>query len=59
LRALAIREQHLGPEHPFVARTLECYAHLLRQIERSNEAIALEKRIRAIRTRQEQAGQHV
>ena len=49
LRALAILEKALGPEHPNVASGLENYADLLRKTDRNAEADELEERARAIR----------
>ena len=46
-RALAIREQALGPEHPETLKTLQNYANLLRKVERDQEAAALEAQIKA------------
>ena len=48
-RALAIREEALGPDHPDVAETLEDYAELLRQLGRSEEADSLAARAESIR----------
>jgi tetratricopeptide (TPR) repeat protein len=48
-RALAIRENALGVEHPDVATSLENYAFLLRDMGRPEEAERLEARARAIR----------
>ncbi len=50
-RALAIREEALGPEHPHVAQSLENYAALLRETGRGAEAAKREARAEAIRTR--------
>jgi tetratricopeptide (TPR) repeat protein len=50
-RALAIREQALGPEHPKVATALENYAFLLRVIGRPDDAAPMETRARAIRAK--------
>ena len=41
-RALAIREQQLGPEHPSTQITQGNYASLLRAMGRDAEAVALE-----------------
>ncbi len=48
-RALAIREQALGPNHPAVATILENLAMLYRKTGRDQEAEPLEKRAQAIR----------
>ena len=50
-RALAIREQALGPNHPDVATSLENYAALLRETGRSAEATKMEARAKAIRAK--------
>ncbi len=50
-RALAIREEALGPENPHVAQSLENYAALLRETGRGAEAAKRETRAEAIRTR--------
>ena len=50
-RALTIEEEALGPDHDDVALTLEGYAALLRQGNRTAEAAELAGRIEAIRTR--------
>ncbi len=50
-RALAIREEALGPEHPHVAQSLENYAALLRETGRGGEATKMEARAKAIRAR--------
>ena len=52
-RALAIREQALGPEHPDVATGLENYAALLRQTEREDKAEEMVARAKAIRMKHE------
>ena len=49
MRALAIREKVLDPEHPDVAQSLENYAALLRKTGRGNEAAWIEARAKAIR----------
>ena len=49
-RALAIVEKALGPDHPNVARVLESYAQLLRQMKRGAAARKLEARARTIRS---------
>ena len=51
-RALAIREKALGPEHPYVAMSLENYASLLRQTGRVTEAEEMEAYAQAIRAKQ-------
>ena len=48
-RALVISEKALGPEHPDVAKVLENYAGLLREMKRSAGAGELEARAQAIR----------
>lgn len=50
-RVLSIQEQALGIEHPTVAATLEQYARLLRQLDRGEEATALQFRAQAIHAR--------
>jgi tetratricopeptide (TPR) repeat protein len=50
--SLAIRENSLGPDAAAVAGSLEDYATLLRKTNRAVEAEELEKRARAIRSRQ-------
>ncbi len=52
LRALAILEKALGPEHPNVASGLENYADLLQKTGRTAEADELEERARAIRAKE-------
>ncbi len=52
MRALAIAEKVLGPEHPAVALVLENYAFLLRKMLRTGKAVELEERARAIRAKQ-------
>ncbi|MEK6618065.1 MAG: tetratricopeptide repeat protein, partial [Nitrospirota bacterium] len=47
-RALRIRQRALGPEHLDVAKTMENYAALLRQMQRKSEAVELEARAKAI-----------
>jgi hypothetical protein len=44
-------EKALGPEHPNVATSLENYASLLRKTGRGNEALKMEARIKAPRTK--------
>ncbi len=51
LRALAMRQKALGPEHSHVAASLETYARLLRKTGRSDEAARMEARAKAIRAR--------
>ena len=48
-RALAIRENTLGPDHPLVALSLRSYALVLRKTGRSAQAKPLEKRGMTIR----------
>ena len=48
-RALALKENSTGPEHPDVALILENYARLLKTANRQAEALPLESRARAIR----------
>ena len=50
-RSLAIREKALGPEHPDVAQSLESYAALLRNTQRTTEATKMEARAKAIRAK--------
>ncbi len=50
-RALAIRENALGSQHPDVAESLENYATLLRETGRATEASKLETRAEAIRAK--------
>ncbi len=50
-RSLKIREKALGDEHPKVAQSLENFALLLRDTERTSEAEAMEARARTIRER--------
>ncbi len=50
-RALAIRENSLGPQHSDVAESLENYAALLRKIGRDVEASEMEVRAKAIRAK--------
>ncbi len=47
-RALAIREEALGPDHPSTATTRANYAAFLRATDRDAEAAALEARTRGI-----------
>ena len=54
MRALAIDEKALGPEHPSVATNLENYAGLLRKTDREAEAETLEVRAKAIRAKHAQ-----
>lgn len=49
-RALAIRENALGPQHPDVAKTLEGYAALLERMGRPGRAADMSARAEAIRT---------
>ncbi len=53
LRSLAIREKALGPEHPYVALSLENYAVLLRGTGRPKKAAEMEARAKAIRAKYE------
>ena len=48
-KALAAREELLGPNHPRLAATLEKYATLLRAVECRAEARATEERAEAMR----------
>ncbi|MGB6851297.1 MAG: tetratricopeptide repeat protein, partial [Thermoanaerobaculia bacterium] len=48
-RAIEIREEKLGPDHPDLAETLEAYADLLRTIGHTSEAEELASRALAIR----------
>ncbi len=48
-RALTIREQGLGPKHPYTADVLENYARLLHEIQRPEQAKLFEERARSIR----------
>ena len=48
-RALAIRKQVLGPNHPDVATSLENYASLLWETGRGTRATSMEARAKAIR----------
>ena len=48
-RTLAVDEQALGPDHPYVADDLEEYAKLRRKMGREAEAAELEARVTAIR----------
>ncbi len=48
-RALAIRKQALGPNHPDVATSLENYASLLWETGRGARAASMEARATAIR----------
>jgi hypothetical protein len=47
-RALAIWERALGPGHPDVAKVLQNYARLLREMKRGAAARELEARAQAI-----------
>ena len=51
MRALAIDEKALGPDHTRVAASLENYASLLRKTGRDDEAVELEERTKAIRAK--------
>jgi hypothetical protein len=57
-RALTIREEQLGVEHPVVAVLLEKYAVLLHKTEREAEAVAMEARVQTIHARQSQKAPH-
>ncbi len=57
LRSLEIREKALGPDHPYVAQSLENYAVLLRAMKRDDEAKEMEERARAVRERHAQRNQ--
>jgi hypothetical protein len=48
---LAIKEKRLIPDNPSTVSTLEKYARLLRQMQRTEEAAQLEERDREIRAR--------
>jgi tetratricopeptide (TPR) repeat protein len=50
-RALAIDEIALGPQHPAIAPILEDYAKVLRKLDRTDEAVQLEARAKAMRER--------
>src|SRR5262249_12701865 len=52
-RALAIQERALGPESSQVVTTLKAYAELLRSTGRDEQAMDLETRVQAIRTKAE------
>jgi len=52
LRALAILEKALGPDHPSVAKSLANYADLLQKTGPTAEADELEERARAIRAKE-------
>ena len=54
-RALAIRENALGPEHPLVAATLENFAVTLRKTGRNDRAAKMEARAKAIRAKHTEA----
>ena len=49
-RALAIRDLVLPPDHLLLAETLEGYAALLQDMNRTGEAKELESRAESIRT---------
>jgi tetratricopeptide (TPR) repeat protein len=51
-KALAIFEMRFGPEHLYVAESLEGYAAVLRKMRREAEAGEAEARAKAIRTKQ-------
>jgi hypothetical protein len=50
-KALSIRGETLGPEHPEVAASLESYAALLRKANRQEKAAELEARARSTHTK--------
>ncbi|MBI3324555.1 MAG: tetratricopeptide repeat protein [Candidatus Omnitrophica bacterium] len=50
-QSLAIRERALGPNHPEVAALLECYAAIVREDGKVEEADAAEARAKAIRAK--------
>jgi serine/threonine protein kinase/tetratricopeptide (TPR) repeat protein len=54
-RSLAIREEALEPDHPLVAETLKSYAALLHEMDRSQEARALEARAERIQIKRNQS----
>jgi hypothetical protein len=47
-RALVIKEQTLGRDHPSTLHSIEGYAALLRKLKRGEEAATLEERSRQI-----------
>ena len=49
VRALAIKEKSLWPDHPDVLQSLRNCAALLRKMARSDEAVKMEARAAAIR----------
>ena len=51
-RALEIREEKLGADHPAVALLIEKYAPLLRLLDREEEAAGLEAKAKEIRIQQ-------
>jgi hypothetical protein len=51
--ALAIQGKALGPDHPFVAISLENYAALLRKTRRGDLATTMELHAKAIRVKYE------
>jgi hypothetical protein len=53
-RALDIREKALGPEHPDTVKVLVNYAHLMRKLDREDEAAKLEARAKGIREKTNQ-----
>lgn len=60
-RALSIKEETNGPDHPDVVMILDNYAQLLKTANRQEEAILLEARAKTIRTKhfhKEDASQH-
>ena len=52
-RSLTIFEKALGPEHPDVAKGLENYAALMRMTGRTEEAVEMDARAKAIRAKYE------
>lgn len=50
-QALVIRQNALGPDHPYIATSLDNYATLLREMGHSVEAVDLEVRAKAIRAK--------
>jgi tetratricopeptide (TPR) repeat protein len=48
LKALAIREKALGDSHPELLPILRNFAELMRRMERTVEAIALDERVQSL-----------
>ena len=48
-RCIAIREEKLGPEHPYYASALEIYAEVLNELGDSDAASEMEQQAEAIR----------